>query len=222
MKRWQRLAVDVELLWTLITVLLMSVVTILGSVHELRAAEILSWLSVMVSLATLFGVLTAARQFQIANRSWHLNLQMKRFDYTKQALDLYVTEIEPKIDRLDFAQFDGMIGAGNLDDELSAVEEVFLVAEWVDSDEAQLFVNEFIEVLALFNRMSGYFQYQEVYEEHLLEIVSYRVNKLLKRRGISTLISILERKTLLIKFELIFDKSSDYLMKWRLNNNARG
>lgn len=151
-----------------------------------------------------------------------MNLQMKRFDYTKQALDLYVTEIEPKIDRLDFAQFDGMIGAGNLDDELSAVEEVFLVAEWVDSDEAQLFVNEFIEVLALFNRMSGYFQYQEVYEEHLLEIVSYRVNKLLKRRGISTLISILERKTLLIKFELIFDKSSDYLMKWRLNNNARG
>jgi hypothetical protein len=176
----------------------------------------------MVSLATLFGVLTAARQFRIANRNWHLNLQMKRFDYTKQALDLYVTEIEPKIDRLDFTQFDGMIGAGNLDDELSAVKEVFLVAEWVDSDEAQLFVNDFIEVLALFNRMSGYFQYQEIYEEHLLEIVSYRVNQLLKRRGISTLISILERKTLLIKFELIFDKSSDYLMKRRLNNNARG
>ena len=47
MKQWRRMAVDVEFLWTLITVLLMSVVTILGSIHELRAAEILSWLSVM-------------------------------------------------------------------------------------------------------------------------------------------------------------------------------
>ncbi|WP_054733304.1 hypothetical protein [Secundilactobacillus similis] len=97
MKQWRRMSADVEFLWTLITILLMNIVTILGSVHELRVAGILSWLSVMVSLATLFGVLTAARQFRIANRSWHLNLQMKRFDYTKQALDLYVTEIERRL-----------------------------------------------------------------------------------------------------------------------------
>lgn len=205
---------DVEFLWTLITILLMNIVTILGSVHELRAAGILSWLSVMVSLATLFGVLTAARQFRIANRSWHLNLQMKRFDYTKQALDLYVTEIEPKIDRLDFAQFDGMIGAGNrrnIDTQLELLTQTMQVANWAESSDAEKFVEELIEILMMLSRLSGYFYYQEMHEEHLLEIISYRITKFSHHQSIPLLIAVLERKTHLKKFKLVLQKCEIYI-----------
>lgn len=214
MKQWRRMIADVEFLWTLITILLMNIVTILGSVHELRAAGILSWLSVMVSLATLFGVLTAARQFRIANRSWHLNLQMKRFDYTKQALDLYVTEIEPKIDRLDFAQFDGMIGAGNrrnIDTQLELLTQTMQVANWAESSDAEKFVEELIEILMMLSRLSGYFYYQEMHEEHLLEIISYRITKFSHHQSIPLLIAVLERKTHLKKFKLVLQKCEIYI-----------
>ncbi|GAA3621704.1 hypothetical protein GCM10022296_26920 [Secundilactobacillus similis DSM 23365 = JCM 2765] len=214
MKQWRRMSADVEFLWTLITILLMNIVTILGSVHELRVAGILSWLSVMVSLATLFGVLTAARQFRIANRSWHLNLQMKRFDYTKQALDLYVTEIEPKIDRLDFAQFDGMIGAGNrrnIDTQLELLTQTMQVANWAESSDAEKFVEELIEILMMLSRLSGYFYYQEMHEEHLLEIISYRITKFSHHQSIPLLIAVLERKTHLKKFKLVLQKCEIYI-----------
>lgn len=214
MKQWRRMIADVEFLWTLITILLMNIVTILGSVHELRVAGILSWLSVMVSLATLFGVLTAARQFRIANRSWHLNLQMKRFDYTKQALDLYVTEIEPKIDRLDFAQFDGMIGAGNrrnIDTQLELLTQTMQVANWAESSDAEKFVEELIEILMMLSRLSGYFYYQEMHEEHLLEIISYRITKFSHHQSIPLLIAVLERKTHLKKFKLVLQKCEIYI-----------
>jgi hypothetical protein len=118
-----------------------------------------------------------------------------------------------------------MIRAGNLDlqdEEATLFEEVRRVTEWVNGQSAQKFVHDLVSILTLLNRLSGYFQYQEIHEEHLLEIVNYRVNQLVQHQGMPTIIMILERETLLDKFEIIFQKSDDYLMKRRRKDGVEG
>lgn len=119
-----------------------------------------------------------------------------------------------KIDRLDFAQFDGMIGAGNrrnIDTQLELLTQTMQVANWAESSDAEKFVEELIEILMMLSRLSGYFYYQEMHEEHLLEIISYRITKFSHHQSIPLLIAVLERKTHLKKFKLVLQKCEIYI-----------
>ncbi|WP_054733305.1 hypothetical protein [Secundilactobacillus similis] len=115
---------------------------------------------------------------------------------------------------MDFAQFDGMIGAGNrrnIDTQLELLTQTMQVANWAESSDAEKFVEELIEILMMLSRLSGYFYYQEMHEEHLLEIISYRITKFSHHQSIPLLIAVLERKTHLKKFKLVLQKCEIYI-----------
>lgn len=140
-------------------------------------------LSMMVSIATIGGIVIALIQFQWTNRKFQLELENKRFDYSKQALDYYVEMIVPLLD-YDLTVFDDRITSQliainrNNNHINQSIIELTIISDLLINDtssEMLVFKSNQTALITCLSRFSGYFYYKKINDKQVLSIVSYRI-----------------------------------------------
>ncbi|MFC6164732.1 hypothetical protein ACFP3T_08640 [Lactiplantibacillus dongliensis] len=177
------------------------VLVILGLIGIDNAVAMI-WLNTLVSIATIMGIVIALVQFQWTNRNRQEDLNNKRFDYTKQALDYYVHEIIPLLD-YDLAAFDAKMKVemakymSHYNANNRELLEYLVISDLLTKFDPD--INDFIEnqvnLMGRLSRLSGYFYFDKVNQKQVLSIIGYRVQGYYKHRGIIASFSLLQERT---------------------------